>query len=723
MRIRILIVSMILLLFCNTGNSATISQDTGTHVSYLSSENYRRLGERINSFPISTITSITFYLKKEGSPTGTAYVRVRKVSDDSILGTLGSIDVSTLTGSYVAKTFNSALVANGVVQDIRVLLEYSGGNAANNISMYDVTPSAYAGGNTSGYTTSYTDYAAYDTRWVNLTYYEPTVSSLTLSQYGSSLNRGQYLCTPDYITISGSCLQDATAVSFGDGITVTDFDVDSVSQVTINKMYISKTAATGARTCTVTSPYFGSIQKASALSVTDNEYYPLTGSGWGWVYNTLSSNAAWRFHGTYDRTYIVYQGPKSTTNNGDTYITYYDHDQAAAGNNPWGDHVKVATTPGTALAYDTVPSVCVSQDGYILVGYGGKNVTQQVYLARSTNVEDISAWGAGASMGVGYYQDFIVADNGDIYYIYQRVDTTPTPNNLRYYSYRKSTDEGVNFAAYVDFINFSDDGTGDDQVYGTWRYNSVDDKIYGVICQWDNVGEADTRSHDLWCILINTADGKIQDAAGGYDSTTALTHANAMSGSYKFLVKDTTTDEGTYNPTLNIDSNGTIHIVCPIWDLSDEEAHIYTQSYQMYTYWTGSAWATPQNIAYVHPMSQPSLEIISPTNMVVYCPDLNRDMARYQYYNSTWTKIEKLFDISSDVDNADSVAACPFVPELRSPGLPLVFTEVDYTDYTRRRRAYVFIRSTLVGSKVNGVDWANINTINTSETPFVKIFH
>jgi len=91
---------------------------------------YTRAGQRINAFPVSTITSVEFVLWKSGAPTGTATVNVRKVSDDSIIGTLGTIDVSTLATGPTWYAFNNP-VSITASQDIRILVEYSGGGSAN----------------------------------------------------------------------------------------------------------------------------------------------------------------------------------------------------------------------------------------------------------------------------------------------------------------------------------------------------------------------------------------------------------------------------------------------------------------------------------------------------------------------------------------------------------------------------------------------------------------
>jgi len=124
----------------------------------------RRHGERINGVPQGYISKASFRLKRYGSPTGTAYVRVRKVSDDSIVGTLGSIDVSTISTTSQWYLF-SELVYNPTTQDLRICFEFAGGDSNNYISVgatdSNVVPNAvrteYSG-------TSWFDYASTDVR-------------------------------------------------------------------------------------------------------------------------------------------------------------------------------------------------------------------------------------------------------------------------------------------------------------------------------------------------------------------------------------------------------------------------------------------------------------------------------------------------------------------------------------------------------------------------------
>jgi hypothetical protein len=70
------------------------------------------------------VKNVDVKLKKGGSPTGTLYCYVRSKTDDSILGLLGTLDVSTLTTSYVTHSFSAYPIIVYPAQDIRVSIEY-----------------------------------------------------------------------------------------------------------------------------------------------------------------------------------------------------------------------------------------------------------------------------------------------------------------------------------------------------------------------------------------------------------------------------------------------------------------------------------------------------------------------------------------------------------------------------------------------------------------------
>lgn len=169
----------------------------------LSTGNLTRAGERLNAFPEGTITSVNFNFQNAGAPTGTAYCTVRKVSDDSLLGIIGTLDVSTIIfNAFVGWDYvfsgGSAYVPSA--QDIRVQVEWAGTGGADEVRVtYDNT-NPYAGGVGTHYNGAvYTDDAAADTFNTIVTYSTPTgavvskaVSSgeHTINAYADSVNLG-----------------------------------------------------------------------------------------------------------------------------------------------------------------------------------------------------------------------------------------------------------------------------------------------------------------------------------------------------------------------------------------------------------------------------------------------------------------------------------------------------------------------------------------------------
>jgi len=88
-------------------------------------------------------SSCYFYLKKTGSPTGTAVAKIYSVTGtpgsgatpNALLATSQTIDVSTLTGSYVLRKFEFTGAANQITlvtsTDYFIVIEYTAGSAGN----------------------------------------------------------------------------------------------------------------------------------------------------------------------------------------------------------------------------------------------------------------------------------------------------------------------------------------------------------------------------------------------------------------------------------------------------------------------------------------------------------------------------------------------------------------------------------------------------------------
>lgn len=86
------------------------------------------------------ITSVKAYLRLDGSPTGNAVVKIYAVTGTvgtdayptgAALATSGTLDVTTLTTSFVLYEFTFASPYSAGAGDYAIALEYSGGSAGN----------------------------------------------------------------------------------------------------------------------------------------------------------------------------------------------------------------------------------------------------------------------------------------------------------------------------------------------------------------------------------------------------------------------------------------------------------------------------------------------------------------------------------------------------------------------------------------------------------------
>ncbi|WP_309492321.1 phage tail protein [Candidatus Hecatella orcuttiae] len=104
--------------------------ESSTGVIYAS---YPRRGQKI-TVPNKTLHTIIFAIHKEGSPTGTAYLRIRRTSDDSIIYE-ESFDVASLptdSGNWQVFKLTNPPTVN---EEVRIMVEYYGGSTDNWIRM------------------------------------------------------------------------------------------------------------------------------------------------------------------------------------------------------------------------------------------------------------------------------------------------------------------------------------------------------------------------------------------------------------------------------------------------------------------------------------------------------------------------------------------------------------------------------------------------------------
>jgi hypothetical protein len=168
---------MSLILQGSVVSAYTLSQSTGSNGSkvYITTP---RTGEHFYSWPASQITSISFDLSKIGaSMTGTLYCTVRQSSNDALLGVLGQIEVGPIAvDGYHSYTFNTTPVINPIAQDLRIQVEFSGGDAWKYMLIRYTSSNVYGGGCMCRHTT---DLGA-EVKWTNLTWFDGPVSGVTV---------------------------------------------------------------------------------------------------------------------------------------------------------------------------------------------------------------------------------------------------------------------------------------------------------------------------------------------------------------------------------------------------------------------------------------------------------------------------------------------------------------------------------------------------------------
>jgi len=89
---------------------------------------YYRAGQRINNIRAGAVVNqVSLFMDKVGNPTGTGSCVVRRVSDDSIVGTFGTIDISTLPATPANPMwvlFNSTAIKIPAKGDYRIVFEW-----------------------------------------------------------------------------------------------------------------------------------------------------------------------------------------------------------------------------------------------------------------------------------------------------------------------------------------------------------------------------------------------------------------------------------------------------------------------------------------------------------------------------------------------------------------------------------------------------------------------
>jgi len=156
-------------------DSGSVDQNSSTgSYSVSAGGTYTEAGEQFDTEftdPYVRVDSIDIYLGKTLAPVGTAYCRVRDASTRALIGTLGSVDVTTLAGGGGWVTFNSTPVTCSTAT-MSITVEYTGGDAANYIDVYYDNTNPYANGKTCHNAGGWGTSAGDDLRWQNFDYCE-----------------------------------------------------------------------------------------------------------------------------------------------------------------------------------------------------------------------------------------------------------------------------------------------------------------------------------------------------------------------------------------------------------------------------------------------------------------------------------------------------------------------------------------------------------------------
>lgn len=157
---------------------ATEEQTANSSYLTLRSDGAVRRGQRL-TISNRTVTKLSFLLYKSGSPTGDVTFTIRKVSDDSIInskvwGNASALTTST-SGTWYEVTFDSPVLVN---EEVRILAEFSGGDASNWVGCRLQTSDVKADEYSTSYIASYADYAPYDGAYIyTFSVVAPTVTT------------------------------------------------------------------------------------------------------------------------------------------------------------------------------------------------------------------------------------------------------------------------------------------------------------------------------------------------------------------------------------------------------------------------------------------------------------------------------------------------------------------------------------------------------------------
>ncbi|MBV6343701.1 hypothetical protein, partial [Candidatus Magnetobacterium casense] len=215
------------------------------------------------------------------------------------------------------------------------------------------------------------------------------------------------------------------------------------------------------------------------------------------------SPMAHRYVDTHDRTYISYGGYTTGATDYDLYATYYDHDDL-----DWATPVKVADAGQIAPYW--CPSITVDGAGYIHLFATADEPNYALKHYKSNSTESISAWtaqadieSADATYGWGYPKP---VSYGNTLWIFYR--DNPSDVSKVTQMFRKSTDNGANWSASQDIIDYGLDTYYYGAYLGFVEANSDASKIYMTWSYQEKNSPTYPMRH-VYCAYLNTSDSKM----------------------------------------------------------------------------------------------------------------------------------------------------------------------------------------------------------------------
>ena len=119
--------------------------DTGIHMVSLGFGDGMRAGQRL-TIPNRTVTKLSFYLAKTGSPNGNVTFAIRKVSDDSLIASKvwGNANTLPTDPAWKEVTLDAPVLIN---EEVRIYQEYDATALPNGIKAYATVTDVKAGEN------------------------------------------------------------------------------------------------------------------------------------------------------------------------------------------------------------------------------------------------------------------------------------------------------------------------------------------------------------------------------------------------------------------------------------------------------------------------------------------------------------------------------------------------------------------------------------------------